>query len=379
MVGWRQPSKLTLNGRLRGSSASGKRFFPWLQWEGTNIPLSCIKHKRKCLPVSRFPENGLGIWPAGANKLPLGWLWSSAAGPGTQDLRPSEDELQRRGQKTNSCASVISSQRQGSHPRGRHGYCPGSAGLRGSSGGTPGTPRAALSPLPGHRGLLGAAATCGWADSAQKSWNPAAARNREAPCRPSQPQAVPRGGLCSPSRIAPLQRPGGGGPQPPPRRYFRAGGAAPHLARPGPSSLAPPPPSAAPRAWPSRDASAPLPAAKGPPMSSAMSSAAARVGTAPRSIRPPGGPGSLRSPRRGARSSAREFYLSALCEITFCTGWTFPLAVRRWRGSPAGSPGESRISARRAGCVRVTTNECRRAGPPGVPCLGLSLGWRAGC
>lgn len=83
--------------------------------------LSCIKHGRKCVlcPAYLKTEERFGQ-PAGANRLPLGWLWSSAPGPGAQDLRPSEDELQRRRQKTNCSAAVAGSELQGSH-----GHCPG--------------------------------------------------------------------------------------------------------------------------------------------------------------------------------------------------------------------------------------------------------------
>lgn len=151
---------------------------------------------------------------------------------------------------------------------------------------------------------------------------------------------APRGAICL--LIAPqlIDRArgggGGGGAEPPPWRYFRAGGTARHLSRPVPGSLRPrtgsphpplhpslpsfiPPRPRAPRAWLRRDAPAPLPpgGTKPPPMSSATSSAAGRVGAAPlfssllpaggRGARPGrawgrgvGGPGGGAAARRGA-------------------------------------------------------------------------------
>lgn len=295
MVGWRQPSKLILNERLQGSSASG----------GSVLSLDCSERRQRCAfpvlkprgnvflcPAFRKTDEGFDQ-PAGANRLPLGRLWSSATGRGIQDLRPSEDELHRSEQKTNCSAFMVWSLRQSPCPVGQARALQGAA--------SPGAPLAAPEPSAGAAGAArGRSAVRLSGNSRRKVGTPPlSGTGCLGPGRPLGAAGGALGPLCRGGSAARLRLSiaagAGAGAAP-----AISGRAAPLHTWPGPSTLSTSPPSAAPRAWLSRDASAPLPAC------SAMSSAAARVGSAPRSLLR----ASLRSPSAGG-ATRRSGVLSA--------------------------------------------------------------------
>ncbi|CAN8196837.1 unnamed protein product [Coccothraustes coccothraustes] len=115
-----------------------------------------------------------------------------------------------------------------------------------------------------------------------------------------------------------------------------------------------------------------------------MSSAAARVGTAPRSLLRPGGPGSLRSPSAG--SAIRRSGVSSVGALRNYFLYWLKFSSRR-----AALEGLSRRLAGRIAHLAVTgatlVSVSRQSSvavrvPPDVPYLGLSLCrlcWRAGC
>lgn len=84
-----------------------------------------LQHYWKRMRDSSSPQVPRGCHSGGFRAVPV-------PGRGIQDLRPSEHEVQRRGQKTNSSAFVFCSLRRAPTLQGTHGHCPGSAGLRGT-------------------------------------------------------------------------------------------------------------------------------------------------------------------------------------------------------------------------------------------------------
>lgn len=251
---------------------------------------------------------------------------------------------------------------------------------------------AALTPLPGQRGLLGAVATCGWADPPLEKLDPRRCQGQggSVPSRPVRPLAatggvlgplLPRGGQCS--LIAPLHRPRGRG----------AGAAAPALFQGGQRCSTPGPARSLHPRSPASLRSSPGMAEPGRPGPAAGGEAAAdefrdvirsRSGRHRSLLPAPGRAGVPAQPPRGKRDPALgSFSSQCFAKLLFFISRTFPFAVRHGRGSPA-ARWANRASRRDGRDARVRPQQMSVAVrvPADVPYLGLCLCrlcWRACC